>query len=103
MRGVGVKRLTDVGIVATGRSGIAAIHRSASRSAKTLACVAEFDKLPNAAKLDHNAALSIAGAIASITRECSVKRLTAAVDSAPKALPLGRTLEVFLGKAKEET
>lgn len=95
VRGIGYKRLKDVDIVGTVERDRGKMRRHAKRVVKRLLCVADFDAMPNEAKIKHNAALSGFGAIASILKTGNMKKLEQSVERASQQLPLAKTLEAF--------
>jgi alkylated DNA nucleotide flippase Atl1 len=97
VRNVGYRLLPDDRIASVGISAVAHIRRSAKRAARKLACVREFDRLPNDKKIEHNTGLSVLGAIAQCASAPAVKRVSRAVEHAKAQLPLARTLEAFRG------
>ena len=97
----GVRRLDDGGIVATGAVNLKRIGRKARRGVTTLACIADFDALPDAAKVDHNTSMSLMGALGQMTKKRNVERLREGVANAQARLPLSKTLEMF-GNGKKE-
>lgn len=92
---VGLKRLTDTEIVNTGQATVDKVRRAARKGAKRLLSVRDFEALPNAMKIKHNAYASLLGAVASIAQENKVHQLEKHVENAKAALPLAKTLEVF--------
>lgn len=92
---VGIKRLSDAEIVATGESAVGRVRRAARRGTQRLTSVQDFDALPNALKLKHNAYLSTLGAIGMLAKGSAVKKVEEAVSASSGALPIGRTLELF--------
>lgn len=78
VRGVGLKRLQDSDIVDLSDKARDQMRRTARRTAKKLVCV-DFDGLPNDKKVKHNAALSMMGALATLTTETSFGRLQSKV------------------------
>lgn len=91
---VGLKRLTDVEIVAGGAAVIERVRRAARKGTRRLLAVQNFDALPNEAKIKHNAYASMLGAMVSISTERKVKQLEKYVQNTQAALPLAKTLEV---------
>lgn len=92
---VGVQRMTDVEIVNTGSRSVVQIRDRAHRAAKTLACVQDFDAMPNDQKLAHNTSLSILGALSmALGPEC-IKRVEAATGKALQALAVRDTLKML--------
>lgn len=92
---VGLKRLSDAEIVNTGQSIVDRVRRMARKGARRLLSVANFDALPNEAKIKHNAYASLLGAVAQISQESKVRALEKHVQGTQAALPLAKTLEVF--------
>lgn len=99
VRGVGVQRLDDVQIASSGQAGVRKITGVCRRSRAVLACVQNFEALPNDAKLKHNVALSVFGAIAHIGQSATMRRIEGVVSNAKHdALPVAK----FLGAVKDE-
>lgn len=92
---VGLKRLDDVGIVSLGPSYVGRIHNLSRRGAGKLAAVADFDALPNEAKIEHNTRLAQLGAMRYFTSSKTAKRLAAGIDKASKELPLRKCLNAM--------
>lgn len=98
VRGVGMKRLDDVGIVDVGQHYIRRVHNTARRGAKKLMCVQEFDKLPNDKKVEHNASLSVLGMLNHVTKNKEIAKIEKKVEQASGQLPLAKMLEHFQSK-----
>lgn len=98
VRNVGLKRLDDVGIVEGSTMTTARIRRTARRGMERLAAVQNFDGMPNAAKIQHNATMSVLGAIRSLAGPMSIKKIEDKVAAAP--LPTADTLKIFAGVMK---
>jgi hypothetical protein len=92
---VGVKRLADVEIVATGDSAARKMRRLARRSVRKLSQVVDFAALPKPVQVRHNTLMSVMGAVAHFSKESAIKKVEAKVAETSQALPLGKTLEVF--------
>ena len=92
---VGVKRLDDVQIVGTSESTLKKIRGESKRGARRLACVHDYDGLPNGEKIKHNAAVSMLGALSQATKPGSIKRIESKVAEANERLAIGSTLEAF--------
>jgi len=95
IRKVGLKRATDIEVVAEGEKGLSRVRRAARRASKRTVCIKDFDKLPEEVKVRHNAALSILGALDLATRPSKVKQIQAAVKTANDRLAIGQTLDLF--------
>lgn len=95
-RNVGLRRLDDVGIVATGADGLARTRRMARKNAAVLACTENFDALPNDAKIKHNAAMSIYGAISQALAPKAIARAEKVVAETGRALPGEELLGLFV-------
>ena len=74
VRGVGYQRLNDAQIVDTFDQSSRRIRRIAARAAKKIVCV-DYENLPNNAKVKHNTALSIIGAMSEMASVGSAKRI----------------------------
>lgn len=96
----GLKRLDDQGIVGTGGVTLKRIGRAARRGVRTLGCVKDFDALPESARVEHNMSVSVLGALGQMTKRNKLEQVRLAVSNAQTKLPLARTLEMFVGKAK---
>lgn len=96
---IGLKRLDDIEIVATGQQSVNRIKNLARRCVERLTIgVREFDKLPNEAKVRHNTYVSMVGAVHMMTKPANIKLLEAKISQSKAVLPLAHTLEVFCEK-----
>jgi len=95
VRKTGYKRLSDTEVVGIADREREGLRKKAKRAVRKLACVREFDRLPNELKIKHNAAMSGFGAIAAMMSAGRMKRLEERVEVAQQQLPLAKTLEVF--------
>ena len=95
LRNVGLKRLSDIEIVATGEDTVRKIRRTSAKGFRVITAVREFDKLPNEKKVLHNAYASALGAISMATSGARMKRLEARVAEAKASLSLAGTLDAF--------
>lgn len=96
IRGEGLKRLDDSEIVKTGESAIRRVRRASRRAAQIIA-IADYTKLPQEAKVQHNTHLSVLGMLATVTKSTAIKKIEGKVSQAQTALPLAATLEAFKG------
>ena len=95
LRGVGYVRLDDSQIVDTFDQANKRIRRIASRSAKKIVCV-NYESLPNAAKIKHNAALSLIGAMAEMASIGSIRRIEKRITECGSSLPAAKAaIEAF--------
>lgn len=97
---VGLKRLTDSEIVATGEGIRRHIRRSSRKAVKTIQC-AEFNALSNEEKIRHNTALSFFGALYSVTSPRSEQKLLAKVQEAQSKLSIKGAFQAILENSKE--
>lgn len=96
VHGKGLKRLDDIGIANCGESARVKMHNLARRTRQKLTCVQNFDALPNDAKVKHNVAMSIFGALSEVTKAKAVKKLEGQVSNgAHDALPTAKFLEAM--------
>lgn len=95
VRGVGMKRLSDVEIVEAADGDVDSIRRKARRSARRLTAVQHYDKLEPKQQLAHTARLSIFGAISSMTTDSAIKKVEAAATGRATELPIAETLKAF--------
>lgn len=96
IRKEGMKRLTDVEIVALGETGAKSLRRAARRHAKRLANVNRFDDLPTEDKAKHNGAMALFSGVVAATKGSTLRRLEEAANASGQ-LSLGRTFELFKG------
>lgn len=94
VRGVGVKRLSDDEIVASGQAVIDKSRRAARRGYRRLGCV-EFDGLSAESKVKHNTYQSLFSALVAVTKPSAVKKVETKVSQSQESLPLAATLEAF--------
>lgn len=100
-RNVGIRRLTDIEITNSGLRTFSGLRRMAKRGMNRITSVSDFDALPDAEKVRHNANLSALALVRLVTRPKSVDRLMGAVNtSITGSLPIARTLELFRGPRK---
>lgn len=95
IRNMGVKRLNDEEIVGTGHHTIGRIRRMSRRGFRVVTAVKEFDKLPNAVKIQHNTYASLLGAMSLATTEIRVRKLEDRVQVAQCKLSLEGTLKAI--------
>lgn len=95
---VGVKRLSDAEIVATGQDALTRIHKTSLRAARRMTAIRSFDTLDAPARTKHDTYLSALGVLSHLTKEKSMQRLEEKVKASGKTLALARTLEAFSEK-----
>jgi hypothetical protein len=93
---VGVKRLNDQEIVATGHDAITMIHRRAVRSIKKITAVQDFHALSPADQIRHNTYASVLGMLSHTTRDKQIKRIEAVVEKSQAELAVQRTLKALV-------
>jgi hypothetical protein len=96
VRGVGYIRLNDSEIVDISDQAREKMRRAAGRTARTLVCV-DYDSLPKDKQTKHNAALSLFGAIAEISKSSSIRRLENAITITGKELPAAKAAIAAFG------
>ena len=94
VRGVGLKRLDDSGIIRAGQDYVGRIHRTARRGVKQTVC-ANYEKLSREDQVKSNSTLSMLGTLHEVTKNTVLKRLEVKVLEKQKQLPLAETLEIF--------
>lgn len=94
VRGVGLKRLDDAGIVSQGQAAVAGIHRAARRNSRKLGC-AEYERLSASDRVKFNASACLLGTLELATKPSRIKSLSSAVESAAKQLPTADVLALF--------
>ena len=95
---VGLKRLNETEVVAVGEARLGRIRRVARRGLEKLGSVQKFDALPEAAKVKHNAAVSILGAFRLMSAPDKMKKFEQEIANTQGKLALAGTLELFLGR-----
>lgn len=95
VRGKGLVRLDDEGIVTEGAAGLAKIRREARKRARVLTCVQDFDGMAPEKRLQHNTALAVYGAISEAAKPCTLKRVSEASNANAAALPIGKVLDLM--------
>jgi hypothetical protein len=96
VRGVGVQRADNTGIVQTGTQRLQHIHRTAKRAMNTLGCV-DPAKLDPAAQQEFNTKASHLGMLVHCSSPKATKRIAASVEQTQQKLPLDKTLDAFRG------
>lgn len=97
IRGIGLRRLLNEEIPQSAQNNIDHIRRTAKRTARRLACV-DYNALPRQLQNEHNTKLSILGALTELSKPSGGKLLEQRINSEQKALPIGKTLELFIGR-----
>ncbi|MDH3595773.1 MAG: hypothetical protein OEU09_14070 [Rhodospirillales bacterium] len=90
----GIVRLNDEEIVESGEDLLRRCRRGARRGFKRLTR-ADYDKLPEPLKVQHNTYASVFNALVAASKPSAVKRIEAKVGEARQTLPLAATLEAF--------
>ena len=99
VRSVGLKRLDDTGKLDAGESQLQRVRKASQQGRRVLASVLEFDALPNAEKVRHNATASVLGAIHAFSKPSAVARVAKRVNELTDGtLPVAKTIEMFAGK-----
>ncbi len=101
VRGVGYQRLNDAQIVDTFDQSSRRIRRIAARAAKKIVCV-DYEKLPNDAKVKHNTALSIIGAMSEMASVGSAKRIERRIAECGTSLTAAKAAIEALGIYEEK-
>jgi hypothetical protein len=92
----GIKRLGDNGIVeAATLPAIARIRNTSRKSAKKLACVKDFNALPDNLKIKHNASMAIFGMLSEVTKPKKIANLESRVYDTARTISLAETLDAF--------
>lgn len=98
VRGKGIKRLDDEGIVSSLYSDTKKLHRSSKRATRKVTAIEDYDKLSYAAKIKHNSSLALLSAVAVMTQSKSIKRIEQKAEQSAKRLTLAETIELFRSK-----
>ena len=95
---LGVRRVTDVGLIHTATRSLSILRRAAKRGIDRITSVADFTALPDAEKIRHNATISALAVVRAMSRPKAVDRIAGAVNTENTGqLPIARTLELFHG------
>jgi len=94
---VGLKRLDDIGIIGLGPMTRHRIERMARKGRAKLACVQDFDALPNAMKIEHNTSMAQLGAVQHFSSERTAKKLSTNLTTPQKDMPLRQCLKAMEG------
>jgi len=98
VRGVGVKRIPNEDVPATTKAfAMTKIRRISRRSARRLLSV-DYNRLSEGAKVIHNTALSVFGAVSAVTQPKTLKRVAERVREQHQKLPVAETLALFAKK-----
>lgn len=93
---VGLKRLSDPEIVSSGATYVQRAHNMARRGVQQITSVTSYEALPQASKNLHNTYAALLGGLHHMTTATAVKKIEAAVQVANSALPVAKTLRLFL-------
>lgn len=96
IKGEGLQRLADSQIVGLADKTRAHIRRTVRKTARALTCV-DYDAMPKADQVKHNAALSLFGVMAELSTEKATVRLSHAVESAGTEIPAAKSAIAALG------
>lgn len=103
VRGVGLKRLDDEGIINQSESGFRRLRRIARNECAKQLCVTDFEKLSREARVKQSAALAVFGTIAMFGKRKSIEKIEARVSAEPRRLSYKETLALFNGTKRAET
>jgi len=95
VRGVGVKRCNDPEKVDAGTSFVPRIRRMAKKGVRITLSVRDYAKMEKEMQTQHNAQVSLLGAIGAISAAPKLKAIAAKVQEAQEKLPLAKTLEAL--------
>lgn len=96
---VGMKRLDDVGKIAAGRWHLQRSRNQARYALQKATSIDDFDALTNDQKVEHNVVVAQAGVLRHLTSAKSTAKLSGAVSTPKKQLPLRdclKAMEPFL-------
>lgn len=94
VRGVGIKRMDDTGIISIGEQSERRLHRLSRNAMRKLSC-ADTTNLNNEQRLELASHSSIVGTIALITKPSKIKLIKAAVQASEEKLSVAKTLSIF--------
>jgi hypothetical protein len=97
IRGEGITRLDNLGIVKTGASSIGKIRRESMRGIKRLAC-ADYEQLTQAERAKHDAAASHLAVLGEFSRAKTVEKIEKAAEQKIGKLNVNETLDAFRKK-----
>lgn len=96
--GVGLRRCTDREKATCGAAAVKHIGATARRAVRKLTAVQEFDKLPRELQVEHNASVSMLGALGAASGMRKLESVRKAVNKSADVLPLAKTLAVLAGE-----
>ena len=96
IRGVGLRRMDNSGIVGSVESRTKRIRNQARKGLKELGCV--DGELSRDDTVKHNVGVSVFSVLSEITKPKSIKRLEGKVEATQASLPLAKTLDAFKEK-----
>jgi len=94
VRNVGLKRIVNDDVMGVAESAFSSIRRKAGKTIKTIKTV-NYKALSNEGKTKHNASITLMGTISLFSKKRSQLLLEDKARETGKALPLGKTLELF--------
>lgn len=96
IRAVGLRRIPNEEIPRMAQNNIDHIRRTAKKAAKKLACV-NYQELSQKAQLTHNTNMSLLAVLSEVSKPSGGKLLEQEIIFSQKALPIGKTMELFKG------
>jgi hypothetical protein len=87
--------MTDSEVAKSGTRSLRAVRRASKRETQKMAAIGDFDRLTNEEKIQHNATLSVLGAVAHFTKPAQVKILEQAVETARERLSVADTVDTI--------
>lgn len=94
VKGKGLQRMTDDELAEIHHSTLDKIRGDARRGTRKLLC-AEYEKLDNAHRVEHNTGLAVLGTITHFTRKDSVQKIGFQTATEQKRLSFKETIEQF--------
>lgn len=93
--GVGLRRCDDTAKVDVGKSYVSKVKRSVDKGRRVTASINDYAALDKVKQVEHNATLSMLGAVSAMMTPQKYKTLKSNVEKAQAQLPLAKTLEAL--------
>lgn len=100
VRGIGLKRLSDVEVVDVGQSGLNRIRRACRKTLKKITAISDFDGMPPDVRLRHNVTATLLHFMDKAGSKKNTQRIEDAVQQTQGVLPLQKTLDAFKSNGK---
>jgi hypothetical protein len=101
VRGLGLRRASDIELTNSGLRIFTGLRRAAKRGVDRMTSIDKWHELPDEDKIRHNATVSGLQLIRTMSKPKNIDRIAGAVNTeVTGVLPIARTLELFRGPRK---